>query len=722
MNTHNTPVSFSSAIPRSDNKSFPSSRSFQFVPPQELSHDGADPFRHMKRREAKNSPRQGRKDQPCATSSIPKSEGDISRPSPLQSTASSTLPVDSSSVIRESSRLDGHTINSVSIGVPVSPTMGTGKRIPGGASRYKLVPPHQLVRDEPDEPLTPISHSPENGQDQEATGELCTLPMPDRSFLESTPTTNILRMSDSAAANKQYSSRLSVLGATKDAASTNVVGGDPVPPVDSIPSTRQASSPSIVNRNTLLGRLPTRFDTTTEAVGLNNGEVRVVENLASGTQLEQHRDGVGFPAVTSIIESPHLDRKSTWNYEAPLLGYEAVEYRCFKYQMHVGDIPMLTLRGLEAKFDNADVMQHLRLHEFPECILGIRMLPQSETLVNLNNAAPGSIMIGENKPSLTLESGKFLGIRHLYKIVEAFPDVLDLKVRHVLLETRAGLEHGPRRFNHITHLEMFDMQFNSVDIIVYLLRSMPSLTTCSLRMIFIHFKCENGIGRCFTEGDTLKLTDICVHGRDAHSMGKLEKLLFCPVGLNDLEASLFNKSAVENFEIRGPVWDGIEPYGIGRVYNVNLPPLMNRYAPSYLTVDHLDIVSIPTFISFKNLQVIKIIIMLSLSCIDSSAWGVLLSDAPVLEKIELNILWGERNDLWYDRWIPVLKQLDYTLRFSPADWFPALKTMSLQTCNFPSNVNIVRDAFPNVFFDDPSEYNEPDSHYTFHVVYKYDQM
>ncbi|KAK0216464.1 hypothetical protein EDD85DRAFT_798441 [Armillaria nabsnona] len=391
-----------------------------------------------------------------------------------------------------------------------------------------------------------------------------------------------------------------------------------------------------------------------------------------------------------------LDGRPSWYYEPPLLRSESVEYRCLKGQIDGEDTPILTLERVEENVTREEVIQRLReICSNCQERMRVNVVSESEAPAGDSNAAPRSMIdSGRDNPSFTLESGQFCTQTSV-----------------------GGLSRTSHCLNHITHLDIFDMQFESVDIIAYLLRCMPSLRACSLRAVFIRFKCKDGIPSCFTEHDMLKLSEILVHGRDAHSMSELAKLLFRPVGSNN-EASLFDKSTIEKFELCGPGWGGADaakPYLFKVVYDRSAPVSDSiKYTPSSLTVGHCEIVSIPTYISLKRLQDLKISIRLSFSPFVNGAWKSLGSNAPNLKRIEIDISWEESHGHWSSEcpWAHVLGHLDLSLWQRKSGQWPELKTLILQTHNFPPGINIVGDAFRKLRLTDPDKYDKVRPHYT----------
>ncbi|PBK61392.1 hypothetical protein ARMSODRAFT_981544 [Armillaria solidipes] len=310
----------------------------------------------------------------------------------------------------------------------------------------------------------------------------------------------------------------------------------------------------------------------------------------------------------------------------------------------------------------------------------VNVVSKSETLANISDAAPGSMVkVDVGKPTLSLENGRFYTIEHLCKFLEALPHVAVLNFQEVLVESAESLRHNPQwSFNYITHIDISDTLFESINTVADLLCCLPSLTTCSLRAILIRLKTE--IENRFKEGNKLKVVEILVHGEETHSMGEITKLLFQP----DNDASLFDKSVVEKLELCWLGWDGTGPYYVNEANGSKLHPS----------------------VSIDKLQDLKIILRLSFKPFDDRAWTSLGSNAPNLKRIEINISWEESLGIEsrYGQWAVVLRRLDLGLWQCRSGQWPELKTLILRAHNFPPGMNILGDAFENIFSTDPAKH------------------
>ncbi|KAK0437651.1 hypothetical protein EV421DRAFT_1907150 [Armillaria borealis] len=373
----------------------------------------------------------------------------------------------------------------------------------------------------------PLFHSLENlgsrdeqcrDSNNEAPEERPSSPTSDVLSPDFSPTGIIGSKTDQESSGKPVSSPIPHTLSSEDVAFNSDSGADPPPPVDDIPSTG-ASSIIVANESSpdhslYAAQLPySRAASTTD--GQSSPESAVDDGVLEDTDLKPDMLESGFAGYDDIKEDIATD------------------------------LPVLTLEGIKGTGSPEEII---------ECLHGIcsncpttpersrvNVVSGSETLANVSDAAPGSMVkIGMGKPTLSLENGRFCTIEHLCKFLEALPHVAVLNFQEVLVESVESLQHNMQwSFDYITHLDIFNTLFESINIIADLLCCLPSLTTCSLRAILIHMKTE--IESRLTECNKLKVVEILVHGVETHSMGEITKLLFQP----DNDASLFDKSVVE---------------------------------------------------------------------------------------------------------------------------------------------------------------------------------
>ncbi|KAK0492914.1 hypothetical protein EDD18DRAFT_1108520 [Armillaria luteobubalina] len=380
------------------------------------------------------------------------------------------------------------------------------------------------------------------------------------------------------------------------------------------------------------------------------------------------------------------------------------------------DLPLTRLKGIKEAFDLEEVFEFLHgiCADCPEPLLSrVSMVPASETLSSVCDATPpvSTVKVDTGKPMLpmlSLENGRFCTIEHLCKFLGALPHCfVVLNIQLLSVESVKPLQHNLQTsFDHITHLDIFESTFESINIIADLLCCLPSLSTGSLHNILI-LKLQTDIGSYFKGCNKLKLANIIVRGKETHSMGEITKLLF----QGDKNALLFNKSAVEHLELIWPALDeGSHPYYINEENGRTFPCINAEKIDNvlYFNLKFNFVARAPGYNDFHSA---------TLKPFHSSSWNSVASKARKLERIMIDITWDET---WSSAcpWAKVLGHLDVSLwpHFKcESDWWPKLKTLILQTKNFPPYINIVGDAFQELFKVDPVHFNEVKLQYTFNL-------
>ncbi|KAK0471024.1 hypothetical protein IW261DRAFT_1671885 [Armillaria novae-zelandiae] len=477
------------------------------------------------------------------------------------------------------------------------------------------------------------------GSNNEAPEEQSHLPKSEEVLpSDFSPTGVVSNRTDQDSAGNPVSSPIPHTLSTEDASFNSVSGSNPPPLVDIITSTG-AFSVVIANKSS-----PDHSLHTTQLA---------YSRAASPT------DGPCSPKNAIDDDVPEDTDLDPDMQESGLADYDSTK------EFIANDLPLARLEGIKEACDVEEVINFLRgiCSDCPEPLLSrVNVVSASGTLTNIvSDAAPASAdTVDSGKPTLSLENGRFCTIEHLCKFLEAWPHFVILKIQLFSVESERSLQHNLQSsFNYITHLDIFESAFESINIISDLLRCLPSLTTCSLRNVLIRLETE--IGTRFTESKKLKFTNIIVHGMEAHSMGEITKLLF----QGDKNTSLFDKSALESLELIWPDSDGgSHPYYVNEEHGRTLPRIH---------AENID-----------------------------NGWNTLGFNAPKLEQIRIDIVW---DDNWSSEcpWAQVLGHLDLSLWKRKSGQWPKLETLILKTHKFPLNINIVGDAFINLF---KAEFNE----------------